>query len=864
MSKVQLGTIHFSVPATFRNWYVGGIVNSESGFMVPTLISNAGYYRLIFGDFPYADMYEKLITDYNLPAVILPHITPLSIYNRSSVRLFRVADDIYYAHPRYKKSYTTSGTWNSPTESDFNEQFEREDLFYSTLLDFSKVDWSLSSTQYFCIQIGRDIVCFYINTAPNLEISSIQVQISDFDDLVQELKSQSDLTAVYDNQGEYESLVTDVWNSIFTDDQGQPLTTVNLDVTTEEGEENFNALIEGIYARSLYTLSHDYVVSEIKLRNFTTTATINNLTDIAMENNYKIVVVNSEISYDLNLYVFDGLTISPDYNSSQDQLCSDLNEYKLIDFYSKIKGPAGKNILVQIKESPYPNSYEINIDLGTLSESFICYLTKNDELPDDAIDLRLLGRYSQLVECKIYDYLDPRYGLIDQQDYFELHGTNEDYDPNLVINVELPIGSYTLNRNEEEVINQESYQNSLRIFMDSDFYPDLFLVPEVFYDDQLLDVLSLMRGSEDWNRLGCCEKGIYSQALVTLSKEHLGLERVNSYNRMLYFYDNISIDDISYPTFFPFINQIISGNLLEIPAENLKTTYSNFEVGNLVYCGTVADKYIQVIEDSDGIIVDTEDGIPNSIVSLSVDVPDGVEIVEHEVDNITGLLTIPSDVLIDPDSFSFDDELTGLLEGWSRNIVTAYGLTEILSKQTEQLLTLDGIEDKVNAREVIGDADVGSYVVYQGARYLVTNVEFINYYGLNGIDELVPESDLESIEVWLSANNINYLHYNNLYYFYPNLYETNNQKNLFIAQFNCSKVSRAFFDWGRNLKASNPSNYTSRVTSIISRLRSCLPYLSSISSIQTLNTNKLAIQVTTTMSRLVNKVFNINFEINFN
>jgi hypothetical protein len=208
---------------------------------------------------------------------------------------------------------------------------------------------------------------------------------------------------------------------------------------------------------------------------------------------------------------------------------------------------------------------------------------------------------------------------------------------------------------------------------------------------------------------------------------------------MLYFYEDMTIDDIKYPSYYPYIEHIIRGKVLKIPTENILADRTELKIGNaLLYCGQ--PYLIDDISESGNYVVESADG----------------------------------DVRV---------------------------LTDIRVEKMDSLL-----------------------------------------------DEF----------------RINYLKYNNLYYYYVNMYEKINQPSLFITQFCCSKVSRAMYDWGRGMISATHSQRLYIVQSVISRLISCMEYTSGIKYQidDDWDNRKSNITTTLTMKGLVNKVYTVNFMLN--
>jgi len=288
----------------------------------------------------------------------------------------------------------------------------------------------------------------------------------------------------------------------------------------------------------------------------------------------------------------------------------------------------------------------------------------------------------------------------------------------------------------------------LQLLSESGYHPDLFLSTKLYKEtpvEQVKDTYSLVRGSETNTIGGCCEKGVFSQALVTLpwwyfQNAAVGDRFVDRNNRMLYFYEDMTIDGVQYPSYYPYIEHIIRGTVLKIPTENVLADRTEFNIGNAVVYRTQPYLIYDISESGDLV-----------------------------------------------------------------------------------LMSADG-----------GDS-------------LVLN-----------------SSKVTKMDSLLDEYKINYLKYNNLYYYYLNLYEKLGQPTIFIVQFLCSKVSRGFLDWGRGLISGTRSQRLNECQGIIVRLINCMSYVSSLDFVMEDDANDRISNITTNLQvkGLVNKVFTVNYMLN--
>ena len=305
--------------------------------------------------------------------------------------------------------------------------------------------------------------------------------------------------------------------------------------------------------------------------------------------NDKLLIEYANPVQNLNHYRFDGVRVTDSYNLTQDKLCDFTERDKVVDIFSKIKGKSGSRIYVDITPiKNYDGVYEIIVSNGVITENYNVRLYDVGDIPIDTIYISDINKLSELVDIYLYDYWVQN-KLIDSM-YFDEGKYGEPYNTNNLRKksyLKLPTGRFYLDRNLEETITIESRRNSLEIFKSSDWYPDLFLV------DSLPDslrypkyILDLVRWKED------NDESIYSQALIKLNNYQLGKDwfRQDGYltseeNRMIYFYEDMEMDGIDYPSYYPYIINIINQKYLDLP--NGKVLYDPFrdEIGNNLLLG---------------------------------------------------------------------------------------------------------------------------------------------------------------------------------------------------------------------------------------------------------------------------------------
>jgi len=122
--------------------------------------------------------------------------------------------------------------------------------------------------------------------------------------------------------------------------------------------------------------------------------------------------------------------------------------------------------------------------------------------------------------------------------------------------------------------------------------------------------------------------------------------------------------------------------------------------------------------------------------------------------------------------------------------------------------------------------------------------------------------NIESIEDYLKLNSINYLYYNNLYYYYKGILEDRIQENYFIVKFITSKISRVILENERKLKGVEISKFEIKMNSIIDRIRSILPIIKDLSYYYQITENKIELNIIVIIKSMINKELKLNYILN--
>lgn len=302
----------------------------------------------------------------------------------------------------------------------------------------------------------------------------------------------------------------------------------------------------------------------------------------------ELLFVMSKPIQDLKITNIPGLTSRPMPGCSMDKLCEVSEEGKVVEFYSKIKGEAGAGIEVVIEDvEEFEGVYEITVQNDFRSENYTVRLFDVGDIPIDTIFIDDISKLSNLVEVYLYNYWlkdkdGNRVRLVDSLYLNEY--TDEGFDGGNLRDIKelrLPVGSFHLDRFREEKLTEEDYRDSLEVYRGSDWFPDLFLV------DRLPDIKGYCKWVLDLvDFKPTAEESIFSQALVKLDYQHLSEEwmpvqdqretLIGKNNRMLYFLGDLTINGETYPSFYPYVVNFLTGRYLDVVRENILYRYDQF------------------------------------------------------------------------------------------------------------------------------------------------------------------------------------------------------------------------------------------------------------------------------------------------
>lgn len=579
----------------------------------------------------------------------------------------------------------------------------------------------------------------------------------------------------------------------------------------------------------------------------------------------KLLVKYNLGSVDQHNSSIKGLTYESKWNYDQDILCKYTEDDKVIDVYSKIKGPVGANITITInKVKDIDDLYTLHITNGILVEDYTVYLVGAKPDLIDAIYIGDVGLTSKLVDIIVYDYmLNNTY--IDSHHY-DFEANNVTWNENnvrLKESMVLTPGTYQLRRNSEEYYTYDDLMDSYEIFKESDWYPDLFLVDEVPNNIGFFkDLLSLV----DWNENP--DKSIFSQALVCLKYHQLGSQWrggslnnkfINKNNRLLYFYDTMIINGIEVPSYYPYILNILGMDPIKIPDAKLIYDPLSWKTGVGKYIGVSNDipyYFIKLLK----------------ITSIDQKYRDFLDIKEYPnkdkyyyyctFEFTYVRKTVSGEKLVDPNSDQLISKCTfkAYLDK-NHQFADDWKLVPIIDKNGditgEQLSNTIFINPEYSIQTEYYDSD-GNRKLFDGMAEMIDR-----YYS----DYLDSKPIISDIKDFLVDYKVNFLYYDNLRYYYYTLRESENanqisENTIFLIRFITSKYTRFIYSIRRYLTGRDQYSIHRMLNNINSRCMNLIPYISSSSFSFDVNFETVSVKYDVKIVDLTNKEYKLNIILN--
>jgi len=853
--------------------YVGAVVDSDSGYLLPKLYKSTQEMVSDLRSFKYDQMYKDLIAN-GIPVCLLPVTTPESKYAVCSVRISKESDEDTAlsgsVHPKKGKRYQfqqrpdlfhlNTHEEYSLTDSDIN-QFDFDEKTFGTIIDFTNVkleDLNTTGPEYHPEEIYPEAFWIVMDTGDRLQMMCSEgfvnkgargwtitgITTSEYTYLGNEadyfqfnpdsLTSMNDVIDSIklrwnDPSGPYQQYtnskcfdLTDlVVNYVrqFCTEHKMP------SETAEDNQTWFKALIEYSWIEDFWMISNRRVATILELvaDSFSQDAVLTE--DLVVEQVkprvpklLKLMFTFHKPSVKVNRSLLPGIQISTMRNYTQDRLCEFTERTKVVEFYAKMKGPAGQNIVITIEDVPYkPELKNITITNGLITEFYTVYTTniEGKSYEDNVIYFTDITKKSKLVEAYIFNYDDEGNYIDDKywdeeynKPYNEDYRRGVDYDdkgkPHINTDLDIPVGVYKLDRITDEEIVDSDYYDSLEIFRGSDWYPDLMLIPEVrgkldettSYIDKILDVID--QPSLEYNKLS---SSLYSSALINLDYKELNREYISLHpdlknskysqlpdknNRLLYFHGKVFIDGIEYPSFYPYIYNLLNQDYLEYSAVNFRYDPFKLAVGNIIPIS---------LELEDDKIDETYSRTESILVTYISKINDTQTLIGFK---------------------SKDDE-----EGSAQRfgILTDQEFWEIDSSKVE-LPSFNRPEDGV-------------------------------YYKINMME-------------YLRDCQVNYLMYDNLWYFWETLDEPYSQSSYFILRYIVSKYSRELAKIRHQLTGLNSWEVENLLQNLNSYIMSNIKLVEDSTCDVSFDepNNKCSVHFSILVPKLVNKTYYLNFILN--
>lgn len=658
MSTIKLGKININRSSRSYDTYVASICRSESGFTRPFLAVSTLEVETFFGSFPFKDMLCKFIED-GIPVLLLPIITPMSEYNRCTLRLNDISSEaggaFPYTYPKFGRegSSLDEGEWDVPTSlvADGKEH-------YMHILDFGRVDDDVLSDRnsFFITRIGDERLMVYpcIDGVPhpNTDVpnsvyeQSIGIKADDGGRFIGKKAFLSKIKA-YVNGGHVDSYIGLLYKAdtepkegascmdifdIIIDKVGRFVSEESIVVSEQDYENSYAGLYPSFDSYKSgkweaerkkfreWLARQDFLLCDTMLAVSCCTAILD---DMAMDSGTVATIDTntdegtsflSEFSSRLTAVPDDGrgyqwrsaslpyfsLCVKSrkpnaliDYSNMKGfstfvlegpslDIISDYTEpCKVAEFSAKAKGSRGCSIKVKIEPAyKRPRCYDLTLSSGEYKEH--AYVTTGEET-EDYIHLNRLGDESNLVDAKLFNYVLPNGRRICTDDFDRYVGDGVPYDETRIIDLELPIGEWTLGRCAKEVFDYECARDTLGILEDSEYYPDFLLVNELNFGNNRRKVTEHRDGEDDVDiTVGADNNHDYLKHLLeySVSKHTQVLVRVEEqiYNpspptiptplvtgqsRMLYFKGCYTHNGVVFPCFYPYATNFLRGDFIK-------------------------------------------------------------------------------------------------------------------------------------------------------------------------------------------------------------------------------------------------------------------------------------------------------------
>lgn len=612
MSIIKLGQIQLSTTAQNPDFYMALSLDTGSGFLVPYMVTKAEELDRYYGEFTQKRLCQLIIGE-GIPLLVLPVLSKISWANKSSLRINE--GSLSYTHPRLETPVDKLSeevlTQNSNLIS---STIYKDDKSFMIIYDFREVDLSVKDTQeqYFIfpypypLEVSKEDWRCLVSLKSEFPIYSdyfdknyLLDNITSLEELTQKVIGvQSSFQGINPIEGsEYlmklfqsypESLPTNESSGDIALDYQNYSEQVSAYITVLSCSLCYLAdwskildEVEDLLTLKPYVEGDTSLLfkdgTEVKQR---TTSALERLQLIADE--YRNVILmryEKPVPYYLTNHL-EGLKVDTSSAYTERVLSFLTEDSRLVDFYSRIKGPKANKTWVSIERyTLLENSYVIRIWTEEYEELY--YINT-----DLSVDLTTLGQgfsriqkideESKLVSLKIYDYKLSTGEKIDKRDFdnrepfipytdYTTHGELRVY--NLFPNEQYNSILLQLGGAVDESPTFKSRLNNLKEFDSYEYFPDFFL-EDLFIKEDLWKGLKVDDFQTYLDTLFNYTVNHYSQALVDFSSTFLNegykLDTTYKQSRFLRFYGTLKQENETVCCFFPYIINFVNNDFLDI------------------------------------------------------------------------------------------------------------------------------------------------------------------------------------------------------------------------------------------------------------------------------------------------------------
>jgi hypothetical protein len=819
MSLIRLGKTAISYQSQIDNFYVCGVVRSQSGYPFPRLVHSVRELDEYYGtDFDYYEMYKGLLQN-EIPLLLIPILTSLSEYNKSSLRLIgrniydkdsfkptEIEDKYYfpYCHPRIQKIYYNEGEPLYPSDQTIKLQklYKRKYNFIQ-VLDFEKTT-KFDHLDYF------------------------EVRIEDYD-ATQFNKGTNILVFFADQKGETLPLTPEYYSDGHTWGILR-----NSNYTVREYVRRLAALFK--YTEEAQSW---YADEPTKLFDYTpyikasllSEEIINFITKYESENPFDIDMANVDLDYFIDDYI-DGLLSY-----------TDVEEFSLIDqgnarsvvydicnaIHNDIKPVYNEDGEILEFVDNYPGSGTSFLDRFTYYLDTLFKGSDNNYTFDNKIYLRFNVQTKMLRFYKVENFIVDNELNYDDDKLSELTERNKLLE--FYCKYKGPQGS----KIKIKITPMPFIKFKYQLEISNDYEQEYFYVDIATLNENLEYNSNWSIEEIKENYINIEDLGRYSN-LVTcklfnyiLPNGQLCSQR--DYETVREFYANKGEDPGEYDEF-----REIPVEYLDFPDDILETEFYLGRYINEYYEGNLYENQVRALES-----LKRSDFFPDLILEPYLNygtnnVKYTKYLCELAKEKFTQILVRTDENHVDPSS-----NLQELYQDTESRILYFY--RDLILDDNIFCSFYPYVINFINQEYLRA---VSNKIIYK-----------IQEYYHDGLDDTVKPVTEEI----LANLGINFIQFNNIFYYYSTLIEQKNEPN-FILRFISSKISRNFNIASDVLINAEPADFSRQVSNVVGQTKAAIPLIDSISYTYERIENTYSIDLEVTVSKIVNKVFNINVTLN--